>query len=89
LATPYWTVKSSCDGVRKRDQLQLATLANPHCHSNFSFLDGASHPEELAEQAARMGIGTLALTDHDGLYGVVRVAEAAKQVGCAPRSAPS
>ena len=54
---------------------------NLHCHSDFSFLDGASHPEELAEHAARMGIDTFALTDHDGLYGVVRFAGAAEQVG--------
>ena len=55
--------------------------AELHCHSNFSFLDGASHPEELAEEAARLGLSALALTDHDGLYGVVRFAEAAAAVG--------
>jgi len=55
--------------------------AELHCHSNFSFLDGASHPEELAEEAARLGLEALALTDHDGLYGVVRFAEAAGAVG--------
>ncbi len=55
--------------------------AELHCHSNFSFLDGASHPEALAEEAARLGIEALALTDHDGLYGVVRFAEAARAVG--------
>ena len=52
-----------------------------HCHSNFSFLDGASYPEELVAEAARLELGALALTDHDGLYGVVRFAEAAKEVG--------
>jgi error-prone DNA polymerase len=55
--------------------------AELHCHSNFSFLDGASHPEELAEEAVRLGLTALALTDHDGLYGVVRFAEAAAAVG--------
>jgi error-prone DNA polymerase len=55
--------------------------AELHCHSSFSFLDGASHPEELAEEAARLGLEALALTDHDGLYGVVRFAEAARAVG--------
>ncbi|HEX4360909.1 MAG TPA: error-prone DNA polymerase [Pseudonocardia sp.] len=55
--------------------------AELHCHSNFSFLDGASHPEELAEQAARLGLEAIALTDHDGMYGVVRFAEAAAQLG--------
>ncbi|MST33759.1 PHP domain-containing protein, partial [Acidimicrobiaceae bacterium USS-CC1] len=55
--------------------------AELHCHSNFSFLDGASHPEELVEEATRLGLEALALTDHDGLYGVVRFAEAAREVG--------
>ena len=55
--------------------------AELHCHSNFSFLDGASHPEELAEEAARLGLEALAITDHDGFYGVVRFAEAARAVG--------
>src|SRR3954453_19345526 len=54
--------------------------AEMHCHSNFSFLDGASHPEELAEEAARLGLAALAITDHDGFYGVVRFAEAARAV---------
>jgi len=55
--------------------------AELHCHSNFSFLDGASHPEALVEEAARLGLEALALTDHDGFYGVVRFAEAARTVG--------
>jgi len=55
--------------------------AELHCHSAFSFGDGASHPEELAAEAARLGLSALALTDHDGFYGVVRFAEAAGAVG--------
>ncbi len=62
---------------------RVATVpyAELHCHSNFSFLDGASHPETLAEEAARLGLEALALTDHDGFYGVVRFAEAARATG--------
>src|SRR5215210_4712324 len=52
--------------------------AELHCHSSFSFLDGASPPEELAEEATRLGLEALAVTDHDGFYGVVRFAEAAR-----------
>ena len=63
---------------RRRASTPYAEL---HCHSNFSFLDGASHPEELAEEAARLGLEALALTDHDGFYGVVRFAEAAAALG--------
>ncbi|MCC2319896.1 error-prone DNA polymerase [Cellulomonas xiejunii] len=55
--------------------------AELHAHSAFSFLDGASQPEELAAEAARLGQSALALTDHDGLYGVVRFAQAARAVG--------
>ncbi|MFC4947048.1 error-prone DNA polymerase [Pseudonocardia sp. GCM10023141] len=56
-------------------------FAELHCHSNFSFLDGASHPEELIEQAYRLGLDAIALTDHDGMYGVVRFADAAAELG--------
>ncbi len=55
--------------------------AELHAHSAFSFLDGASQPEDLAYEAARLGLSALALTDHDGLYGVVRFATAAREVG--------
>jgi error-prone DNA polymerase len=53
--------------------------AELHAHSNFSFLDGASSPEELLEEASRLGLDALALTDHDGFYGAVHLAEAAEQ----------
>lgn len=59
----------------------VVPYAELHCHSAFSFLDGASHPEELAEEAVRLGLTALALTDHDGFYGVVRFAEAARERG--------
>src|SRR5471032_916679 len=52
--------------------------AELHAHSNFSFLDGASSPEQLLEEAKRLGLHGLALTDHDGFYGIVRMAEAAE-----------
>jgi len=60
----------------------LATpYAELHCHSNASFLDGASPPEELVKEAANLGLEAIALTDRDGMYGVVRFAEAAKAFG--------
>ncbi|MGH3769403.1 MAG: PHP domain-containing protein, partial [Pseudonocardiaceae bacterium] len=63
------------------DTQQCIPYAELHCHSNFSFLDGASHPEELVEEAARLGLDAIAITDHDGMYGVVRFAEAARELG--------
>jgi error-prone DNA polymerase len=90
--TPSWTRKrqpyvapaelAPVDGapplLRGTSTVEYAEL---HCHSNFSFLDGASHPEELAEEAMRLGLTGLALTDHDGFYGVVRFSEAARELG--------
>ncbi|GAB2752137.1 error-prone DNA polymerase [Amycolatopsis magusensis] len=70
--------------LRGDDQAGAGTrvpYAELHCHSNFSFLDGASHPEELVEEAVRLGLDVLALTDRDGMYGVVRFAEAAADLG--------
>ncbi|SFB32458.1 error-prone DNA polymerase, DnaE-like [Amycolatopsis marina] len=64
-----------------RDNQDRVPYAELHCHSNFSFLDGASHPEELVEEAARLELDALAITDHDGMYGVVRFAEAARELG--------
>jgi error-prone DNA polymerase len=51
------------------------------CKSNFSFLEGASHPEELVEEAHRLGLGALALTDRDGVYGMVRAHVKAHDLG--------
>ncbi len=55
-----------------------------HCHSNFSLLDGASHPEELIAQAAMLDMRSLALTDHDAVYGAVRFVRAAREQGIQP-----
>ena len=81
--SPAWSYKRPAyeapAGLSRRSG--LVSYAELHCHSNFSFLDGGSHPEELAEEAARLGLEALAITDHDGMYGVVRFAEAARAVG--------
>ncbi len=55
-----------------------------HAHSAYSFLDGASLPEELAVRAAELGYLALALTDHDGVYGSLEFAHAAKALGVRP-----
>jgi len=66
------------DLERPTDVVPYAEL---HCHSNYSFLDGASHPEALVREAVRLGLSALALTDHDGFSGAPRFAEAAQQHG--------
>ena len=66
-----------------------------HAHSNFSFLDGASHPEELIGRAAQLGLPALAVTDHAGMYAAVRLwkaaaqtrTDAAREAGLAPVTA--
>jgi error-prone DNA polymerase len=58
--------------------------AELHAHSAYSFLDGASQPEELAAHAAELGYEALALTDHDGVYGSLEFAHAAKHFGVRP-----
>ncbi len=62
----------------------MNNYAELHCHSNFSLLDGASHPEELVARAKELGLSALALTDHDGLYGAVRFYKAAMALGIKP-----
>jgi error-prone DNA polymerase len=59
----------------------LPDYAELHCLSNFSFLRGASHPEELVERARALGYRALALTDECSLAGVVRAHQAAKECG--------
>jgi error-prone DNA polymerase len=85
---PAWSRKRAPYDERRGPSARggAATAGGPayaelHCHSNFSFLDGASHPEELVEEAVRLGLEALALTDHDGFSGVVRFAEAARAHG--------
>lgn len=55
-----------------------------HCHSNFSFLEGASHPDELVKRASEVGLHSLAITDKNGLYGIVRFSQAALKMGIKP-----
>ncbi len=64
--------------------MQRVTYVELHCHSSYSFLDGASLPEELAARAADLGYEALALTDHDGVYGSLEFALAAKALGVRP-----
>lgn len=74
------TGKQAEDPYRPARHVEYAEL---HAHSHFSFLDGASSPEDMAIQAARLGLGAIALVDHDGLPGVVQAAKAAAEAGIA------
>src|SRR6478609_4975086 len=70
---------------RKRERGEVDRPTGPvtpyaelHCHSNFSFLDGASGPDKLVLEALRLGLHALAITDHDGFYGAPLFAETAQ-----------
>jgi error-prone DNA polymerase len=78
--------------IVKREDLSRWTLNDKYyllmsayvplcCKSNFSFLEGASHPEELVEEAQRLGLASVALTDRDGVYGIVRAHVKAQELG--------
>src|SRR5471030_1708391 len=68
----------------RRDTVLLVIVrmyAELHCHSTFSLLDGAAHPEQLVTRAVQLGMPALALTDRDDLGGAVRFATAAVTAG--------
>src|ERR687895_21846 len=58
--------------------------AELHLHTAFSFLDGASLPEELVGRAEELGYRRLGIADHDGLHGALEFARAARAAGIAP-----
>ena len=62
----------------------MFVLVELHCHSAFSFLDGASHPVEIASKAHELGYRAVALTDHDGLHGAMEHARACASLGIKP-----
>lgn len=80
---------SSIDGPFERPLPGTIVVADTpfaelHCHTHFSFLDGASAADELVERAVELGLCGLAVTDHQGLYGAVRFVSAADSVGLHP-----
>ena len=64
--------------------MAVPPYAELHCHSHFSFLDGASAPDDLVARAVELGLTGLAITDHQGLYGAVRFSTAAEAAGLHP-----
>nr|MBA2757883.1 PHP domain-containing protein [Chloroflexota bacterium] len=78
LAGPFWTSPDRSDIVVTPPYAEL------HAHTDFSFLDGASTPDELVGRAVELGLRGLAVTDHAGLYGAVRFVGAARDAGLHP-----
>src|SRR3981081_274129 len=61
-----------------------SAYAELHCHSNYSFLEGASHPDELVARARDLEMPALAITDRNGFYGAVKFFGAAQRAGIQP-----
>ncbi|SPM32691.1 DNA polymerase III, alpha subunit [Mycobacterium rhizamassiliense] len=80
LEAPWSRKRGSYEPPNQQRARSPVAYAELHAHSAYSFLDGASTPEELVEEAARLDLRALALTDHNGLYGAVRFAEAAAEL---------
>ena len=68
----------------RTEVLAKPMYAELHCHTNFSFLDGASHPADIVARAKELGMPALAITDHDGLYGAIRFYREARELGIKP-----
>ncbi|GAA4752142.1 error-prone DNA polymerase [Nocardioides endophyticus] len=88
VATPQDPEAPISQRKRKRERVEVERPTGPvtpyaelHCHSNFSFLDGASGPDHLVLEALRLGLHALAITDHDGFYGAPLFAETAQLHG--------
>jgi error-prone DNA polymerase len=87
--SPAWSRKrdgyTAPDNLGRRFSDEGSSVRVPyaelHTHSYFSFLDGITSPEELLEEAVRLDLDAVVLTDHDGMYGAVRFAQAAREVG--------
>src|SRR5207248_1079358 len=81
-------VRSSASPCRPSTRPDPALRTTPyvelHSHSNFSFLDGGSHPYELAVRAAELEMPALAITDRGGVYGAVRHLQACRKLGVKP-----
>ena len=73
--SPYASSITTLTQKRLRNSTDYAEL---HCITNYSFLRGASHPEELVEQAAKLGYSAIAITDECSMAGVVKAHVAAK-----------
>src|SRR2546429_4163119 len=80
-APTAWSSATSRPGAGSPSGAHDRMYVELHAHSAYSFLDGASTPEELVAAAAVHGHSALALTDHDGLWGAMEFAQAAKGLG--------
>jgi error-prone DNA polymerase len=84
-SSPARTQEATCAPAHERPTPPDADLQPPyaelHCHSAYSFLDGASMPDELVARAIELGYTSLALTDHDGVWGSMEFAQAGRGLG--------
>ncbi len=90
--SPEWHEQNICSSIAGSSSapsvgiyiVATTPYAELHCHTSFSFLDGASAADDLVERAVELGLSGLAVTDHRGLYGAVRFVSAAEAAGLHP-----
>src|ERR1700683_182097 len=73
--------KPPAEETGRAERAPAPPYAELHCRTNFSFLEGASHPDELVQRGAELRYRALAVTDSNSLAGVVRAHVAAKEIG--------
>src|SRR5881398_2807009 len=85
MTTSRWSATTTGPALNGLSSGSMTSAyAELHCHSNYSFLEGASHPEELVARARDLEMPALAITDRNGLYGAVKFFGAAERAGIQP-----
>ena len=70
--------------MENSEQMQAADFVHLHVHTEYSLLDGASRIPELIAEAKKLGMKSIAITDHGAMYGVVNFYKEAKKAGLKP-----
>src|SRR5438045_9283127 len=85
MTTSRWSATTTGPALNGLSSGSMTSAyAELHCHSNYSFLEGASHPDELVARARDMEMPAMAITDRNGLYGAVKFFGAAQRAGVHP-----
>src|SRR5947199_10022570 len=88
MTTSRWSATTTGPALNGLSSGSMTSAhAELHCHSNYSFLEGASHPAELVPRARDLEMPALAITDRNGFYGAAKLVGAAQRAGIQPISA--
>src|SRR5260370_16792725 len=89
MTTSRWSASATAPTRNGSSSVSMTSgYVELHCHSNFSFLEGASHPDELVARARDLEMPALAITDRNGFYGAVKFFGAAQRAAIQPIVCP-